>query len=60
MTSDVISAIKNDKLMSFIAASIVRKVLTSFNGRMDYILAWHLILLIYRQFPFIGYQYRFI
>ena len=35
MTSDVISAIKNDKLISFITASIVRKVLTSFNGRMD-------------------------
>jgi hypothetical protein len=34
MTSDVISSIKNDKLMSFIAVSIVMKVLTSFKGRM--------------------------
>ena len=35
MTSDIIPAIKNEKLMSLITASIVRKALTSFSGRMD-------------------------
>ena len=33
MTSGIITGIKNEELMSFITASIVRKVLTSFNGR---------------------------
>lgn len=36
MTSNPISRIKNDELASFILASIVRKILASFNGRMEY------------------------
>ncbi len=36
MTSDPFFSIKNDKLVSFIVASIVRKILASFDGRMEY------------------------
>lgn len=34
--SNPLSKIKNGKLASFIVASIVRKILASFNGRMEY------------------------
>jgi predicted transcriptional regulator len=33
MTFDIVNAIKNEELMSLITTSIVRKILTSFNGR---------------------------
>ena len=36
MMSNPLSRIKNDKIASFIVASIVRKILTSFNGRVEY------------------------
>lgn len=34
MTSNIITRMKNDELLSLITTSIVRKVLTSFSGRM--------------------------
>jgi len=36
MTSRLSSPIKNDKLVHFISASILRKVLASFDGKMEY------------------------
>ena len=36
MMSNPLSRIKNDKIAPFIVASIVRKILASFNGRMEY------------------------
>jgi len=36
MTSNPLSLIKNEKLVNFIAASILRKILASFKGRMEY------------------------
>lgn len=36
MMSNPLSRIKNDKIAPFIVASIVRKILSSFNGRMEY------------------------
>lgn len=36
MMSNPLSRIKNDKLASFIVTSIVRKILASFDGRMEY------------------------
>ena len=36
MKSNPLSLIKNDKLASFIVASIVQKTLASFNGNMEY------------------------
>lgn len=36
MTSKLFSTLINEKLMSFIAASIVKKVLSSLDGRMEY------------------------
>lgn len=36
MTSNALSRIKNNKLAPFIVNSIVRKILASFDGRMEY------------------------